>query len=170
MRTLESKRLVLRQFGQDDLKDVASWEEGPAEQRTFEAQGFLDFCFQSHHKWGMSPWGMLHKEDQKVIGNCGFCRIDFKVITGEVNYYVAKRYRNQGLASEALQLVIMFGFEELGLAEIWASCDLENKSSERVLQKDGFRFLRTINSTRDHNHRQKLYAITRSEYRAMPHD
>jgi len=163
LRTLESKRLVLRQFSQDDLKDVATWEEGPAEQLAFEAQAFLDFCSQSYDKWGMGPWGMLHKKDQRVVGNCGFCRIDFKAIIGEVNYYVAKRYRDQGLASEALQLIITFGFQDLGLAEIRASCDLDNKSSERVLQKGGLRFLRTIKSTKDHN-RQKFYAITRSEY------
>jgi [ribosomal protein S5]-alanine N-acetyltransferase len=126
MRALESDRLVLRKFSQDDLKDIVTWEERPAEQCTFEAQAFLDFCIQSYSKWGMGPWAMFHKEDQKVVGNCGFCRIDLKTIIGEVNYCVAKQYRNQGLASEALQLVIMFGFQDLSLAEIRAKYVVTN--------------------------------------------
>lgn len=159
MRELDSNRLLLRQFSQDDLKDVVTWEGGSDEQSTSEAQAFLDFCFQSYHKWGMGPWGMLHKEDQKVVGLCGFCRIDFKTNIGEINYYIAREYRNQGLASEALQMVLRFGFQDLGLAEVRASCDLDNKSSERVLQKAGMRFLRTINPRKGPDGRQKLYAI-----------
>ena len=164
MPVLESERLVLRQFRQDDLTDIVSWEGVSDEQRSHEAQAFLDFCFQSYRRWGMGPWGMLYKQDQKMVGSCGFCRIDFKTNTGEVNYYVAGRYRKQGLATEALQMVIRFGFQDISLAEIRATCTLDNKSSERVMQKAGMQFVGIINSNKiaeDHTGSEKLYTITR---------
>src|SRR6266404_1624890 len=79
MRILETDRIVLRQFCQDDLRDLNTWEEAPGERYTaLQAQSLLDFCFQSYRKWGMGPWGMLSKKDRMMVGNCGFCRIDFK--------------------------------------------------------------------------------------------
>ena len=162
MPVLESERLVLRQFCQDDLADVISWKGVSNEQRSQQAQEFLDFCFQSYRRWGMGPWGMLYKEDQKMVGSCGFCRIDFKTNIGEVNYYVADRYRKQGLATEALQVVIRFGFQDISLAEIRATCTMDNKSSERVMQKAGMQFVRIISSkiAEDRTDSEKLYAIT----------
>jgi ribosomal-protein-alanine N-acetyltransferase len=163
MPVLESERLVLRQFCRDDLTDVVSWERVSDEKRSHEAQAFLDFCFQSYRRWGMGPWGMLHREDQKIVGSCGFCRIDFRTNIGEVSYYLAGRYRKQGMATEALQVVIRFGFQDLSLAETRATCTLDNKSSERVMQKAGMQFVRIINSkiAEDRTGREKLYAITR---------
>src|SRR5579864_8596876 len=42
MRRVETARLVLRQFHQDDLKHVSQWQE--AFQIQNNAQSFLDFC------------------------------------------------------------------------------------------------------------------------------
>jgi RimJ/RimL family protein N-acetyltransferase len=49
------------------------------------------------------------------------------------------------------------------LAEIRATCTLDNKSSERVMQKVGMQFVRIINSriAEDRTSSEKLYAITR---------
>lgn len=147
MQVLETERLLLRQFCQEDLKDVATWQlaasEPPAE---FEAQLFLDFCFQSYAKWGMGPWGMLLKKEEAIVGNCGFCKIDFKLNSGEVNYYVAERYRGQGLAPEALGVLLKFGFDDIGLSRIQARCSPDNTSSERVMLKAGMHFERMISS------------------------
>lgn len=170
MPVLESERLVLRQFCQDDLTDLVSWDGVSDERHTHEAQSFLDFCFQSYRRWGMGPWGMFFKEDQKMVGACGFCRIDFKTNTAEVNYHVAGRYRKQGLATEALQVVIRFGFRDISLAEIRATCTLDNKGSERVMQKVGMQFVRLVNSSKiakDRARSEKLYAITRGDYQAL---
>jgi len=164
MRILETDRIVLRQFCQDDLRDLNTWEEAPGERYTaLQAQSLLDFCFQSYRKWGMGPWGMLSKKDRMMVGNCGFCRIDFKHNCGEVNYYVARQYRGQGLASEALKAVLEFGFEHIGLARIQARCGPDNISSERVMQKAGMQFERMISTetTKGGFRDEKLYAIAR---------
>jgi ribosomal-protein-alanine N-acetyltransferase len=165
MRILETERLVLRQFCQDDLKDINTWEEAADEQYTeLQAQSLLDFCFQSYRKWGMGPWGMLLKKDGIMVGACGFCRIDFEHNCGEVNYHVTRQYRRQGLASEALKAVLKFGFEDIGLARIQARCGPDNESSERVMQKAGMKFERMISTeiSKDAFRDEKLYAIMRN--------
>jgi hypothetical protein len=53
MRILETERLVLRQFCQDDLRDLNTWEEAPGERYTaLQAQSLLDFCFPVNGGWG----------------------------------------------------------------------------------------------------------------------
>jgi [ribosomal protein S5]-alanine N-acetyltransferase len=166
MRILETERLVMRQFCQDDLKDIKAWEVATGERYTeFQAQSLLDFCFRSYRIWGMGPWGMLLKKDRMMVGHCGFCRIDFKHNCGEVNYHVARQYRRQGFASEALKSVLEFGFEDVGLARIQARCGPDNVSSERVMQKAGMQFIRMISTetTKGGFRDERLYAIARDQ-------
>jgi [ribosomal protein S5]-alanine N-acetyltransferase len=166
MRELETERLVLREFRQADLTDVASWQDIP------EAQNFLEFCFASYRKWGMGPWGMLLKARGVMVGNCSFCRISFDRALGtfdycgEVNYYVAPQYRGGGLAAESLRALVAFGFGDIGLTRIQGRCIPENTSSERVMQKVGLKFERMIPASSESSSREKLYVIMREEFEA----
>ncbi len=167
---LDTERLVLRRFCQDDLRDVGEWEEDAASDPAPEAQKFLDFCFRQYEERGDGPWGMLLKQTGRMVGNCGY--IGLRHFCGEVNYYVAPRYRGQGFAPEALKALMHFGFSELGLLRIQARCGLDNLSSERVLQKVGMKFegmLRHASAT-DQSPDQKMYAILRQDFalRAAP--
>jgi ribosomal-protein-alanine N-acetyltransferase len=54
--------------------------------------------------------------------------------------YVLVRARwGQGYATEAAMANLRFGFDELGLHKIMATCDTENIASARVLGKIGMR-------------------------------
>lgn len=55
----------------------------------------------------------------------------------ELGYWIAEPFWNKGLASEAIDSVIRFGFEQLDLDRIYASCGVENEPSSRVLIKNG---------------------------------
>ena len=148
MRVLETQRLLLREFHQDDLKDLVTWE-GPSGEGygKAQAQRFLNFCFAEYFKLGVGRWGMLLRTTGAIVGNCGFCHINFSQKTGEVAYYVDPKHRGRGLAAEALGALIEFGFGDMGLARIEARCDPDNKSSERVMQKAGMTFERMIFSS-----------------------
>ena len=169
MRVLETKRLVLREFHQGDLKDIVTWgETSGLEYGEVQAQQFLNFCFREYFIWGMGPWGMLLKRTGGIVGHCGFCHINLNTRTAEVNYFVAPQYRGNGLASEALGVVLEFGFGDIGLARIQARCTPDNTSSERVMQKAGMTFERMIPSheaSKDGSCRDKLYAVIRSHFK-----
>src|ERR1035437_9981010 len=104
MSELETGRLRLREFRQTDLADVARWDGA------LHAEKFLEFCLQSYREWGMGPWAMLLKETGVIVGNCGFCRISYDrtlgtfEYCGEVNYYVARQYRGEGLDRKSTRL------------------------------------------------------------------
>ena len=50
------------------------------------------------------------------------------------------RYRGQGLAPEALQRVLQFGFQVLNLHRIEARYMIGNDASRRVMEKVGMKF------------------------------
>ncbi len=168
MPVLETERLVLRKLDRDDLSDIIAWEEAPNAQRAeVEARQLLDYCFREYRERGIGPWGIQLKETKAVVGNCGLPHIVFKNLCGEVNYYVAPRHRGKGLASEALKALLKFGFRDIGLTRIQARCELDNLSSERVMQKAGLRFEGMIEdapSSKDPSPKQKLYAILRKDF------
>jgi [ribosomal protein S5]-alanine N-acetyltransferase len=167
MRRVETARLTLRPFRQDDCKPVSEWHE--AFENENNAQSFLDFCLDSYHKWGLGPWAVVVKQTRIVAGQCGFVRIHFIGNNGEVNYYIRPSHRNQGFASEALKAVLTYGFEDLCLHRIQARCRLDNPGSERVMQKAQMRFEAMVSSDSSLEHpatQQKLYVITRNDFYA----
>jgi [ribosomal protein S5]-alanine N-acetyltransferase len=163
MTELETERLQLRAFRETDLPNIARWDETP------RADKFLEFCLRSYREWGMGPWAMVLKETGVIAGNCSFCRIGYDrdrgtlEYCGEVNYFVALPYRGKGLASEALEAMLRFGFDDIKLTRIQGRCAPENVSSERVLQKAGLKFDRMIAGARG-SAEEKLYAITREAF------
>ncbi|MBI4534134.1 MAG: GNAT family N-acetyltransferase [Candidatus Melainabacteria bacterium] len=56
-----------------------------------------------------------------------------------MGYCFSKDIWGQGYATEAAGALIRFGFEQLGLHKIFATCDVENKGSARVLEKIGMK-------------------------------
>jgi ribosomal-protein-alanine N-acetyltransferase len=168
MPVLETGRLVLRKFDLDDLDGVVAWEEALAgRDREAEARDFLEYCFHEYRERGIGPWTMHAKERGAIVGNCGIPHIQFRKHCGEVNYYVSPKYRGQGLAAEALQGILKFGFGELGLTRIQARCDTENLNSERVMVKVGMKFERLLersSSSKDPRPEQKLYAIGNKDF------
>jgi ribosomal-protein-alanine N-acetyltransferase len=154
----------LRRFCEDDLAHVIEWSEEAAANRESEAQRFLEFCFRQYELTGEGPWAMMLKATQKVVGNCGYVGIQHSC--GEVNYYVARRFRGQGLASEAVKALLDFGFRELGLLRIQARCAPNNPASEKVLQKIGMKFAGVLEPEpgTGTSSGEKLYAVLRQDF------
>jgi len=171
MRQLETERLLMSRLSQEDRGDIAGWEAWANTQhgKEIEAQKFLDFCFREYRESRMGPWGILLKDTGLLAGNCGLPHISFKQSTGEINYYIAPRYRGQGLATEAVMALLDFGFGDMGLNRIQGRCAFDDKSSERVLQKAGMKFERTTppNAGSGDASRQKLFAVMQDDLKPI---
>ena len=168
MPVLETERLVLRKFEQDDLQDIMRWEEiSNARNPKMEAQKFLDYSFGEYREGGAGPWGMQLKKSGEIVGNCGFPHIIFEELCGEVNYYVDPRHRRQGVALETLTALLKFGFQEIELKRIQGRCEPDNFASERVMQKMGMKFegfTEDAPFSNEPSTRQKLYAICAKDF------
>ena len=55
----------------------------------------------------------------------------------DIRYVLHRDYWGRGRAAEAAGLLLQLGFGQLGLSRIWATCDVENRASARVLEKIG---------------------------------
>jgi ribosomal-protein-alanine N-acetyltransferase len=85
-------------------------------------------------------WAVIHKESGRMIGTCGFARIDCAHNSAELGYVLHPDYHRQGLIPEAALRVLHFGFCELGLNRIEARYMVGNTPSRRVMEKLGMQF------------------------------
>ncbi|MEQ1906075.1 MAG: GNAT family protein [Pirellulaceae bacterium] len=72
----------------------------------------------------------------ELVGGAGLeiCSTDH---FAELGYWIARKYWNQGVATEAAAAVVEFGFDQLGLNRIVAHHMTRNPASGRVLEKLG---------------------------------
>ena len=61
---------------------------------------------------------------------------------GALGYWIGRPFWGRGHASEAVARLVRHAFEERGLEWLEASCLESHVASRRVLEKNGFRFLR----------------------------
>ena len=61
--------------------------------------------------------------------------------TREVGFIIAPVFRHKGYATQALKLILNYGFKTLALTEIWASVKTNNAVPQTLLTKLGFRYI-----------------------------
>lgn len=82
-------------------------------------------------------FAIVAKTEGQLIGLMGFNLAKPKYRKAEVWYKLHPDHWGRGYATEAVQTVLDFGFDRLGLHRIVAGCAVENKASIRVLEKVG---------------------------------
>ena len=92
---------------------------------------------------GFGYWVFHLKKDGQFVGRGGLTshQIEGKGIVG-LGYAVMPDYWNHGFVTEIAQASLEVGFRHLGLAEIWSWALPENRASQRVMEKLGFRYER----------------------------
>ncbi|MCF8303921.1 MAG: GNAT family N-acetyltransferase, partial [Bacteroidales bacterium] len=56
-----------------------------------------------------------------------------------IGIMIMDEYQNKGHASEALELVIQYGFEQLGLHQLYCNITADNENSKKLFERQGFR-------------------------------
>jgi RimJ/RimL family protein N-acetyltransferase len=147
---LETKRLILRRLVMDDLNDLFALYRDPEIRQYFpegvlsleETKEELEWFLNGHPQHpNLGLWATIHKETGKFIGRCGLLpwTIDGQNEV-EVAYTIARNYWGQGLATEAAQAILNYGFEKLGFSRLICLIDEKNIASQRVATKIGMAF------------------------------
>lgn len=77
--------------------------------------------------------------DGAQVGCIGiFPKDDIYKMNAEVGYWVGEPFWGKGIATQALKLIVEFGFTSLGINRMYASVFAPNKASAKVLKKAGF--------------------------------
>ncbi|ANC76137.1 acetyltransferase [Fictibacillus phosphorivorans] len=80
-------------------------------------------------------FAIVEKQSNLLIGAGELQITSFANRIGEIGYVLHPNYWGKGIATEAGQLLLKFGFEDLQLHRLFATCDPRNKASEKVLIK-----------------------------------
>ena len=86
-------------------------------------------------------FGIILKQDNKITGgiSLGVDNIDWKNKNAEISYWIGKKYWRKGLTSEAVKLILKFGFKQLKLHRIYGYASEDNIASQKVFKKSGFK-------------------------------
>lgn len=172
---LETDRLILRKLSMRDVNDIFEYASVPeiaqhvmwAHHRNIaDSLHFLRAVMQQYQNGTPSPWGIVYKENDKLIGTGGFHIWNLDHRRAEIGYALSKDYWNKGIMTEALKEMIKFGFEHLNLNRIEALCKVENTASEKVMQKCGMKLEGTLREhifVKEAFHDLKMYSILKSE-------
>ena len=149
---VETDRLFIRVWKEQDqslLHSIMSnadvmryvWDYKPA---TIEQiQDFIRKCIREADKRGWTTWALILKEDQSLIGYCGFLTRNYGEYKGEteIGWLVAKEHWGKGIATEAAKAVLDFGFSSWKFDRVIASARSENTQSVKVMIKIGMSLL-----------------------------
>lgn len=102
------------------------------------------------------------QEEDRLIGWCALDIMSLKHREGKLGYALDAHFWGQGYSTEAAQALLAFGWTQLHLHRIFATCYPENQASERVLQKIGMQkegHLRKLKWRRGQWRDSLLYAV-----------
>jgi ribosomal-protein-alanine N-acetyltransferase len=175
---LSTTRLLLRKMTLADAPDMFAYAQDPVITRYTvwdhhtsqeDAVRFLRCVVKNYDDGVIENWGVVYKQNNRFIGTCGYFTWDPDHYRAEIQYALSREYARKGLMSEAVAEVVRFGFEVMGLNRVEAKCMLDNRASERVMQKAGMCFegvMREGVFAKGKFHDLKVYAILRQEWEA----
>jgi RimJ/RimL family protein N-acetyltransferase len=97
-------------------------------------KAFLDNLSKDHN------YSIIDKKTDELIGNCGFMDIDQLNQTAEAGIFIGnKNYWNKGYGTEALILLLDYGFKALNLHNIMLRVYDYNKRAIKMYENIGFK-------------------------------
>ena len=168
MHLLESPRLFLREFREEDAADLLALNSDPQVLRFTgdkpfasekEARSFVR-NYDHYRRYGIGRWAVLEKCSESFLGWCGL-KYQPESDETDVGFRFSRSHWNKGFATEAAMTCLRFGFEQKNLTMIVGRATRANHSSVRVLEKLGMTYSKAI----DFNGMNGVqYHITRSDF------
>ncbi len=147
--TLTTEPLVLREFTEGDWQAVHEYASDSEVVRYMEwgpntEKETRDFIRRAMASYGEKPrhdyqFAVVLKEEDRLIGACGLHVSNPDHQEAWIGYCFNRHHWGKGYATQVARRLLTFGFDELRLHRIFATCDPQNKGSVRVLEKVGMR-------------------------------
>ncbi|HVK04705.1 MAG TPA: GNAT family N-acetyltransferase [Armatimonadaceae bacterium] len=145
---LETERLVLREYREDDWPAVLAYAADPEVLRyrasvpATEAE-VRDALARLQEQRRETPrtryeFAVALPDSDRVIGWLPLL-LGRENQDAEIGWTLARAYWGRGYGTEAARAVLAFAFETLELHRVWARCQPENAASWRVMEKIGMR-------------------------------
>lgn len=131
---IETEHLILRTMNKSDIDDLKEWISDISlyeywGKRPSKSEKNPELLFDKSKKSTKSfHWGIVHKQDSKVIGEIWIYLIENNRMA-KVAFRLSKQYQGNGLMSEVLKSVIEFCFSKTELQKIWTDVHILNHAS-----------------------------------------
>lgn len=141
---LETERLVLRKPRMDDApaifdrwaqdKEVTRYLTWRPHERLEQTQEFVRSCLEAWDRQTRFPYMITLKQNGEVIG-----MIDPRIEGPRIGigYAAVRAYWGKGYIPEATGAIIEWAFRQPSIYRVYATTDVENLASRRVLEKVG---------------------------------
>lgn len=143
---LTTARLLLREYRTEDFVTAHAYARDPEVTRHTifgpnseeETRAFLQLMVASQAERPRTSYelAVALKDGGLQIGGIGL-RVHGE--QADLGYVFGKPHWGRGYATEAARALVGFGFQELRLHRIYATCNVDNPASARVMQKVGMR-------------------------------
>jgi RimJ/RimL family protein N-acetyltransferase len=141
---VRTERLLLREYREGDLADVHAYAEIPEVSRFMtwgpnsieQSREHLDRALAQQLEWPRAHVGLAVERGGVVIGAI---RMDIQGLSADLGYTLHRDHWRQGVGSEAARAMLAVAFGTLGLHRVWATCDIRNAGSWRIMEKLGMR-------------------------------
>ena len=152
---LKTERLALRPWRESDLEDLNEYArvDGVGQMAGWMPHGSLDESREILDMFIREKKTFALEYGGKVIGSLGietyeeerYPELDLAEKRGrEIGYVLSRDYWGRGLMTEAVRVVIRWLFDDVKLDFILVGHFVRNDRSRRVIEKCGFRYVKTI--------------------------
>ena len=148
MPKLETTRLLLRAIKRSDVDDIYEYSSVPQTSKYLLwtphktkdfTREFIELILSKYKSGEYNDWAIVYKPTGKMIGTCGFTRIDLENSIVEIGYVINPEYWGMGIATEALQRVMDFAFCEMDANRVECTFMFGNEASLAVMIKSGMK-------------------------------
>ena len=139
--------LVWHQSGRKDLEKILNLQPNPWKLELFyeqETQQALSNYwipqtakFPLDYYWYTS-WEIILQDSSCSVGGIGFAGLPDDEGATELGYALDEKFRGKGIATEAVQALSDWAFQDPGLHKLRAETPVGNVGSQRVLEKNKF--------------------------------
>ena len=176
MPTLHTERLSLRAMHPIDAEDMFDYARRPEvtkyllwreHEDIYFTRDYLSYIGRRYALGDFYDWAVIDRESRRMIGTCGFTRIDTANNSAEIGYVLNPDFHRRGFGSEAVRRILKFGFEELGLNRIEARFMQGNEASLALMKSVGMTFegyMRDLVFVKGSYRTVGVSSILRSEY------
>ncbi len=155
--TLETPRLTLRkvEIGDADLRYAMRSDAAhvrhllvrPAADLE-EARARMAWIVRDVTLRGSKAWTLVVKDGGERVGQVAICRVDLENRSASLAYELLRSASGAGYGREAVERIVRFGFEEMGLHRLQAEIDPANERSRRLVEALGFSHEGTLRGSR----------------------
>lgn len=111
------------------------------------ARSWIEQVLEPRRNAGQEYAYAIIREDGTFLGVCGFNNIPVDKARVEIGYWIGVPYWGHGYATEACRHAVDLAFTTMEFQSLYAPILARNRASQRVLEKLGFRHMRTYTNT-----------------------